>query len=82
LIVRSAPPGRAPQYTALVNAVAGARGILAPFAGSALATDGAIGTSGVLIGGAVLCIAGAAITLPTPRPRAEAPTVGAPSPSP
>ncbi len=63
LIVRSAPPGRAPQYTALVNAVAGARGVIAPFAGSALGADGALGTAGVLIVGTALCIAGAAVTL-------------------
>lgn len=67
LIVRSAPPGRTPQYTALVNAVAGARGVLAPFVGSALATDGILGPSGVLVAGAALCLAGAALALPTGR---------------
>ena len=65
LIVRSAPPGRTPQYTALVNAIAGARGIAAPFAGSALGADGVLGPSGVLIGGTVLCVAGAGIALRT-----------------
>jgi predicted MFS family arabinose efflux permease len=67
LIVRSAPPGRAPQYTALVNAVAGARGIIAPFAGSLLGADGMLGTSGVLIAGTALCVAGAAVILRTGR---------------
>lgn len=68
LIVRSAPPGRTPQYTALVNAVAGARGVLAPFVGSALASDGVLNPAGVLVAGAVLCLGGAALALPTSKP--------------
>lgn len=71
LIVRSAPPGRTPQYTALVNAVAGARGIVAPFAGSALGADGVLGTSGVLIAGTALCVGGAGVALQTGRATAD-----------
>lgn len=60
---RSAQPGQAPRYTALVNAIAGARGMLAPFAGSALGSDGVVGTAGVLIAGAVMCLAGGGLAL-------------------
>lgn len=60
VIVRSAPPGRTPQYTALINAVAGARGIIAPFAGSALGASAA-GTPGVLISATALCLIGAVL---------------------
>ena len=72
VIVRAAPPGGAPRYTALVNAVAGARGMLAPFAGSALGSEGVLGTAGVLVAGGVMCLAGGALALrgsadPAPR---------------
>lgn len=60
VIVRSAPPGRTAQYTALMNAVAGARGIVAPFAGSVLGAS-IIGTSGLLISATILCLIGAVL---------------------
>jgi predicted MFS family arabinose efflux permease len=69
VLVRAAPPGRTPQYTALLNAVAGARGIAAPFVGSALGADNLFGTSGVLAAGSVMCVAGTVLALrATKRP--------------
>jgi MFS family permease len=69
LIVRSAPPGQVPRYTALVNTMTGARGILAPFVGSFLGGEGGIGPSGVLRAGTVLCLIGAGLMLWPDRAR-------------
>lgn len=58
VLMRLAPRRRLPEYSSLLTSVAGARGLVAPFLGSALAATPWLGAGGVLLLAAALIVVG------------------------
>ena len=56
--IQLAPQGRLPQYSALQTVVVGVRGVIAPFAGSALAASPWMGIDGVLVVASITTLLG------------------------
>jgi MFS family permease len=65
VLMRLAPRERLPEYSSLLTSIAGLRGLIAPFVGSALAALPLIGVNGVLILAAALILLGATIVART-----------------
>ena len=61
VLMRLAPRQRLPEYSSLLTSIAGLRGLIAPFAGAALAAHPWFGAGGVLIVAAILIVIGAVI---------------------
>jgi MFS family permease len=80
VLMRLAPRERLPEYSSLLTSIAGLRGLIAPFLGSALAALPWLGANGVLTLAAALIVLGAALLARTSLPAEPAPA-GVPEPA-
>jgi MFS family permease len=78
--MRLAPRDRLPEYASLLTSIAGARGLIAPFLGAALAST-VLGPNGVLVLAALMTVAGAIILGRTVLPEEPAAERAAPAPA-
>ena len=68
VLMRLAPRTRLPEYSSLLTSIAGARGLVAPFLGSALAALPWLGVNGVLLLAAALVAVGTVAVARTDAP--------------